>query len=118
MKKSFLVLLNELRGERSATEFALFLGIPQTTFNNYLIGKRKPSIELIKNVCAKCNVSADWLLGIENELDGIETNSNESWKMRALECERKLKRVRAALLKINEGTKNLTEGMKEMEAAI
>ena len=39
----------------------------QTTLNSYLSGDRKPSIELIKRICANFHVSADWLLGLTDD---------------------------------------------------
>ena len=40
----------------------------QKTVDFYMKGERKPSVELIVSVCSKCNVSADWLLGLTDSV--------------------------------------------------
>lgn len=57
--------IDTVRGSRSVSGFARFLGIPQKSLDNYLRQGRKPSVELILLVCTKCGVSADWLLGLK-----------------------------------------------------
>lgn len=56
--------LKELRGDMSNTEFADFLGISRQTIGFYLNGNRIPDIVGLRKIAEKCNVSADWLLGI------------------------------------------------------
>lgn len=51
---------------------AKYLGIPQVTLNYCLAGKRKPSLELIYNICDKYGVSADWLLGLSDTREPSE----------------------------------------------
>ncbi len=70
MEKSFAQIVarvDSLRGGRSVSSFARFIGIPQKSLDNYLKQGRKPSLELILLVCSKCGVSADWLLGLSPE---------------------------------------------------
>ena len=111
MKKNVFERLNELRGDRSVNGFATFLGIPQKTMDDCLKGKRKPSINLITAVCTKCNVTSDWILGIESELIENNVSVNVDWKVRAMLAERKLASVRTAL-------KNVNTAVKELEGAI
>ena len=118
MKKSFWEQLDALRGDRSVNGFAQFLGIPQKTMDGCFRYKRNPSIQTIKIICEKFSVSADWLLGIEEEQAESETPVSQDWKTRAQTAERKLKLVRSALNKATEGTRILSEGMKDLEAAI
>lgn len=59
--------LNELIeakcGERGATAFSKLIGIHQVTLNNYILGKRKLSLEVIEAVLNTFpDVSAEWLL--------------------------------------------------------
>lgn len=54
----------ELQGEMSNTEFADFLGMSRQTVGFYLNGNRVPDIIGLEQIARKCNVSADWLLGL------------------------------------------------------
>ena len=59
--------LNELIeakcGERGTTAFSKLIGIHQVTLNNYILGKRKLSLEVIEAVLNTFpDVSAEWLL--------------------------------------------------------
>ena len=49
----------------NVSEFARFLGMNQKSLDNYVKGQCKPSVELVVTVCIKCDVSADWLLGLK-----------------------------------------------------
>lgn len=63
--------LNFLRGNQHATEFAEKLGLTRQTVGFYLNGDRIPDVLTLRQICEKCHVSADWILGIseENNLD-------------------------------------------------
>lgn len=50
----------------SVSQFARKIGMNQKTVDFYMKGQRKPSVELIFSVCSSCNVSADWLLGLDD----------------------------------------------------
>ena len=70
--------LNELIeakcGERGATAFSKLIGIHQVTLNNYILGKRKLSLEVIEAVLNTFpDVSAEWLLRGE-DVKAIESN--------------------------------------------
>lgn len=54
------------------SSFASSIDVNQVTLNNYKLGKRKPSLELVEKVTKKYpQVSAEWLLrGIGNMFDG------------------------------------------------
>ena len=59
--------LNELIeakcGDRGASNFSKLIGIHQVTLNNYILGKRKLSLEVIEAVLNTFpDVSAEWLL--------------------------------------------------------
>lgn len=58
--------LNELIeakcGTRGETAFSKLIGIHQVTLNNYILGKRKLSLEVIEAILkAFPDVSAEWL---------------------------------------------------------
>lgn len=54
----------ELQGNRSNTEFAAFLEMSRQTVGFYLNGDRIPDALNLRQICKKCNVSADWLIGL------------------------------------------------------
>ena len=58
--------LNELMGNRSATRFAEDLGLSRQTVGFYLNGDRIPDAATLIQICQKCNVSSDWLLGLSD----------------------------------------------------
>lgn len=53
-----------LQGEMTIAEFADFLGMTRQTIGFYLAGSRIPNILGLKQIAEKCNVSADWLIGM------------------------------------------------------
>ena len=59
--------LNILLGEMTTTEFAGKVGITRQTMGFYLNGDRIPDSETLIKICEKCNVSADWLLGLSGD---------------------------------------------------
>ena len=98
MNTAFTQRLNKLRGNMNVSEFARFLGIRQSSLDCYIKGERKPSVELVVAVCLKCDVSSDWLLGLKTKHDADAPDENVEWKTRALNAERKLKKVADSLL--------------------
>ena len=73
--------LKEIRNDNKMTqkEFSDFVGISQQTLSGYENGKMFPSLEVVKDISQKCNVSCDWLLGISNQKNikrGFETYSD------------------------------------------
>ena len=63
------VRLKELRTEKGLTlkQVSAELSIPLQTYANYEHGTREPPLDLLIAVCEFYNVSADYLLGIEDE---------------------------------------------------
>lgn len=78
-----------LRGERTQAQFADFLGISRPTVALYESGTRIPDIAVLKEIAQKCQVSADYLLGLTDipasdtdirfvaEYTGLETDALE-----------------------------------------
>ena len=56
--------LEKLRGSLSQKEFAQKLGVPLTSYTNWVGGTSSPKMEYIVMLCTKLGVSADWLLGL------------------------------------------------------
>lgn len=57
----------ELCGKRTQEEFAKFLGISRPTVGFYESGQRIPDALILRQIAEKCNVSADYLLGLTDE---------------------------------------------------
>lgn len=74
--------LKELRESQGLNkkEFANFLGLKYTTYNNYETGLREPSSDFLILVSEKLNVSIDYLLGLKDD-----KNILHSYKLLAVE---------------------------------
>ena len=71
MDRNLAVRINELRIENnlSKMELASKTGIPQATIARYELGKSLPNSERIIVLCSFFGVSADYLLGLEDNSD-------------------------------------------------
>lgn len=63
----------QLQGEMTNTEFADFLGMTRQTVGFYLNGNRIPDIHGLRKIAEKCNVSADWLIGM-SDVKNVDPN--------------------------------------------
>lgn len=68
MKKSFNEKLKEIRLESglSQKEVSLKLEISTTCYAGYEQGYRQPDLKMLAKICLLFDVSADYMLGIEN----------------------------------------------------
>jgi transcriptional regulator with XRE-family HTH domain len=64
-KAIFAERLRAERGNRSQSQMAELLGMKQPMYARYESGATLPSAELLFNICQKLEVSADWLLGLD-----------------------------------------------------
>lgn len=62
----FAERFSKLREEMTQDEFAKYLGISRPTVGFYENGTRLPDALVLRQITEKCNVSADWLLGISD----------------------------------------------------
>lgn len=62
--ETFGTRLESLRGGISQKDFARKLGVPLTSYTNWVGGTSSPKMEYIVLLCTKLGVSADWLLGL------------------------------------------------------
>ena len=68
--------LLEARGE-SINAFAAAINMKQTTVNNYFLGKRSPSFELIDSILASIpELSAEWLLRGRGSMYGVDVSTS------------------------------------------
>lgn len=60
--------LNQLLREsgKPAIKFADDLGVSRQSLGYWLKGERVPDLVPFKGICERCNVSADWLLGLSD----------------------------------------------------
>lgn len=60
--------LKQLRKDKGKTlkEIAEEIGISVSAYSNYEQGIRQPSYEILKKICIYYEVSADYLLGLED----------------------------------------------------
>ena len=56
-----------LKSGISQKDLAENIGVAKSTYSLYESGKRKPNVDTIKKIASSLNVSADTLLGIDNE---------------------------------------------------
>ncbi len=63
--------LKELRIEAklNQNDLAKILGITRSAYSNYEQGIREPSVDTIKKICRFYKISADYLLGLDEETD-------------------------------------------------
>lgn len=83
----FQAALLELQGDMTIEEFAKKIGLSRATTGFYISGSRLPDALRLRQIAEKCNVSADWLLGLSNvratdpdirafsEITGLSENS-------------------------------------------
>ncbi len=72
------IRIKELRKTIKMTqkEFSIYVGCTAATLSAYENGSKSPSLEIIKGIAEKCNVSIDWLCGLTDKKtysDEIET---------------------------------------------
>lgn len=77
--------LKYIRKTKNLTQkdLANMLGLAESTIGMYERNERQPSLDVLKDICIKLNVSSDYLIGIKN--DGyITTNYDDKIKELAL----------------------------------
>lgn len=69
--KNILKRIKEVTAGQSVNSIATAIQMPQTSLNAYMTGRHKITIELIKQISANYQVSADWLLGLTDDRGGV-----------------------------------------------
>lgn len=84
------------------------LGIKPTTFNGYEKGIHDPKSDVLIQIAKKCNVSVDFLLGLNNKMDSdselIKLNTHEKKVIVAYRKNTKMQDAVDKLLGVNDGT--------------
>ena len=67
MNNKFRERLNEALTENNLSQNALAkrISMSQAVVNNYCMGRREPSLDVLISICKELNVSADYLLGLD-----------------------------------------------------
>lgn len=85
MKDNFSTRIKELRTSKQLTqkELAETLNISTVSISSYETGTKTPSLDMVKNIAQKCNVSIDWLCGLSDNmtLDNHITTYRELFKL-------------------------------------
>lgn len=66
--------MESLRGKLTQKQFAKLLGVPLTSYTNWVAGISTPKAEAIVLICTKLGVSSDWLLGLTDKQQASGTN--------------------------------------------
>lgn len=56
-----------LRKGKTQKEFAKLIGVPLTSYTNWILGISLPKMEHIIKICQVTGVSSDWLLGLSSD---------------------------------------------------
>ena len=62
----FTLRFRELVGMRSITDFSNEYGLKRPTMGQFFSGERVPGAPMLREICEKTGVSADWLLGFSS----------------------------------------------------
>ncbi len=82
--------LKKARMDKGITQkdFAEKIGLSKDLYNKYENNKNRPSFETIMNICKELNLSADYLLGINDGLTKLNnkplTNSQRTTKLQEI----------------------------------
>lgn len=86
-KRKIAERLKALRGARTQAEMAEILGIAQQGWARYESGKVLPGAEVIHQICVKLHKSADYILGLIDDENGVSampsTTSRDIERLRA-----------------------------------
>lgn len=75
MKVRLAENLRSLRGSLSQTDFSNKIGVKQTTYSNWELGKKEPDLKTIGRIAEFFKVSADQLLGFSNTPPAIQAHA-------------------------------------------
>ena len=103
---TFSERIKQLRNDRSQQDVADSIGVTKNKWSTWELGKYEPDLETLTLICEKFNVSADWILGLQD----VQAENEP-----AVHCaNRKMSNISNALIKISETTRELAEGLAEL----
>ena len=83
--------LKELRGAQSQREMAEPLGIKWNAWARYEQGKVSPGAEILRQICITHACSADWLLGLDQNINNRDITETRNHSKACRECSYKKK---------------------------
>lgn len=104
-KIKFAERMKMLRGQRTQMEMASYLNVTQTAYAYWETGKRQPKLDLLAFICQRMNVSADWLLGLNDLPQRPEPSIGE--KLAALKAQ--AERTKESIDQVMVGIKSLEQ---------
>lgn len=98
--KDFGIRLRLLREKRNMSQVTLstYLGMAQESLSSYERQKTSPSIDVLKDIADFFHVSADYLLGLDDEELRIQEHSLNSFEISLLRNYRMLSQTEKELL--------------------
>ncbi|MBO4899209.1 MAG: helix-turn-helix transcriptional regulator [Lachnospiraceae bacterium] len=71
--------LKEIRIKKglSQKDFASRIGVVGATVSAYENGKKYPSVDILIKICSVYDVSADYLLGLSDQMELLKTDLND-----------------------------------------
>lgn len=106
--------LKQVRGKRSAKDFAALIGCNMQTIYRYEWGERVPDEHFLQKVAEKTGTSLDWLKG--DGLDRITPTENSSGKKKSLSAKQYYADLEARLEKTELKIEALEVERKELAA--
>ena len=66
---TFVEILNDIMIDKNLnqTSLAKLIGVKQSQVSEWLKGKSKPGYDNLKSICLALNISADYLLGLDDK---------------------------------------------------
>ena len=81
--------LRSLRGQNSQESMAKVMGVSQSCWQAWEVGKNEPNVTMIHDICKRFNCSADWLLGLKSKTSAKDSGTlkNEDIGRDCSKCE-------------------------------
>ena len=90
--------------------------MPQTTLNSYVLGLRKPSVELVERICLKFKLTSDWLLGLSDQRSPFIEAPRQNNVSKTFEMKEKFPSfVRPICRSVRQYYKDTTNGAEKQE---
>ena len=99
--------LRELRGKRTQANMAEAIGVTQASYAQWETGRRHEKLKAFARMCRALNVSADWLLGLDDQRKHLRLDSEiTELRQRADELVGNADRLRRQLAAVEGRAKN------------
>ena len=107
--------LKEARKAKGATQEAVadFLGFTRPTYTAYESGRRKPDQDTLIKIAQYLNVSTDYLLGLTNIKDPLETITAHHKNNREMLADPQVRAIARASRKLSSDKKDLLQKLVE-----